>query len=273
MTTNFSDSILQKDVSRSVTAFLSEILMRANKLKLDNETVLIPVVSKRCMSLLSEFYAQLCAYLNNSNHKECQDVMSEYSRDDIFVLKETFESCIVTCDNVLNMTYDIVSEYRRTGKFPTIFVVDDILIHGREINEFLYEIEKCLNNAEAMYDKIKKTVYVEYKSSIQAFLKHLHIFVINYNTNTSVLLPRYKTILDSDNQCFTLQNNQLKKCLITHSQYTSVCGINNIDFPVAFLTSEHDVLDSLSNVDGEFIKISTELQGIPQDSYIFHRSL
>lgn len=265
----FAESILSKDVAIRLSEGFTNVLRSASKKKGEGATVLIPVITRRCFVLFFAYYETLCAYWHSSCFEERPEFLRSYGRDDLANLKATFESCVITDNAAWAMAYDMVADYRRTGAFPSLFVVDELLFHGRALNGFLYGLEKRLADAESLYERAPNVPDGVGKSAVKAFLGQLHIFVINYNVGASVLLPRYQKVLDRDSPEAALPIKAWRARSIAYAQYVSVCGINNVGFAMGLAISAHEDTVSFSEVKPGFTKISTELQGLGQDTWLY----
>lgn len=77
----------------------------------------------------------------------------------------------------------LAEQYRRSHSFPSILLCDDILIHGRNINHFLVELEKCLQEKLSEFDGEE----IQY-----ALVRALKIYVYARTDEPLLLLGRYE---------------------------------------------------------------------------------
>lgn len=82
---------------------------------------------------------------------------------------------------------ELAEQYRRSGRFPSILLCDDILIHGRNINHFLANLEQVLLNLLSDLDKDEIR---------QALTRAVSIHVYVRSDDPLLLMGRYELNLE-----------------------------------------------------------------------------
>lgn len=265
-----SERVLSKKISDEFCEFFTGILRQALRYYQENTArpVFIVVITRRCFVLFFAYYEILCKCVQNpaayrpAAWKNCD--LKELQQ-----LAQIFEKCVITDNAAWAMAYDIVQCYYETSIFPTLIVADELLFHGRALNGFLYGFEKRLQYAEnVQIERLGATTSV--RNSIQSeFLDNLSIRVANRNVGSSVLLPRYEKILARDTPNAKLPIEAWRNYSIAYAQYVSICGINNVGFTIGFSISPRQDPSIAPRNDSQFTKISTQLQNIDQDTWLY----
>lgn len=262
--------ILSKPRSDEFARFFLNILRQANQYRQEDNTcpVFVVVASSRCLTMFFSYFRMLCDAaqepdsIRPASWKTC-------SHSELQNLIDTFRSCVITNSAAWSMAYDMAQHYLETGTFPHLFVVDELPLHGRALNGFLYGLEKRLLHAEALYTE-KTGTATESRPPIQAaFLSKLHISIVHQIADASVLLPRYQRILNRDNPPSTeLSLQAWRDYSIAYTQYASICGSHltgrSFGFPAPEAQDHH--IDPSGN--SVFTKICTQLQGIRQETWL-----
>lgn len=128
---------------------------------------------------------------------------------------------------------EVARYYLKNGRFPTIAVIDDILIHGRAINAFLLRVEeriiRCLRDLGYEFND------VEVREELP---KTLDIRVYYQNTCPSVVLERYRSKIRSDRTESPILWRDLSNRI---SLLLSEAGIANASFILSSVVSEHEI--------------------------------
>lgn len=82
---------------------------------------------------------------------------------------------------------ELAEQYRRRGRFPSILLCDDILIHGRNINHFLVRLEQILLDMLSDMDKDEIR---------QALVRAVNIYVYVRSDDPLLLMGRYQLNLE-----------------------------------------------------------------------------
>lgn len=269
-----SDALLKRILSTNIYdgfgRLFTSVLKRALQCRNENkaEPVFIVVITRRCYVLFFSYYAMLCECTQDpaaerpAFWKDCGD-------EELRELEKVFKACVITDNAAWSMAYDMALDYQENGVFPRLIVVDELLFHGRALNSFLYGLEKRLLHAVSLYQgKLQNPTPP--RGSIQAaFLAKLSIYVGNWNVRASVLLPRYQEILAKSCPKSQLPVETWRNYSIAYAQYVSICGINNTGFTLGISIPVQQDRPALPDVKSSFVKVSTRLQNIEQDTWIF----
>lgn len=106
---------------------------------------------------------------------------------------DTDEKMYLTDSSALLHSRTMYEDYVKYGVFSKILVVDDILIHGRNINNFLRTMEHQIQRFHSQQDT-KKEPYAKEKLR-DAFISSLSIYVFEIAETSFLLSPRYEMCL------------------------------------------------------------------------------
>ena len=96
------------------------------------------------------------------------------------------EKGCMTDSAVLSLCYEIAISFINNGKFPSILVCDDILIHGRAMNAFLVKLENRI--IQCLVELGCKLSYVEMRTKL---IFAIDIWVYMKSSKSSLMLSRY----------------------------------------------------------------------------------
>ncbi|OUO43787.1 hypothetical protein [Flavonifractor sp. An306] len=265
------DQMLSKAISDEFARFFLDVLRQANQSRREDQAcpAYIVVVSNRGLAM---FFAYLnilrqCAHDPDTNRpapwKSC-------TPKELQNLAEIFHDCVITGAAAWAMAYDVAQHYLETGIFPRLIVVDELPLHGRALNGFLYGLEKRLLHAEALYAEKVGTV-AQSRAPIQnAFLGKLHIRVIHRLAGSSVLLPRYQKILNRDNPSSTeLPLQAWRNYSIAYTQYASIYGAHLTGRFICFPAPEAQDHAAEAPGSSTFTRVCTQLQNIKQETWLY----
>ena len=286
MTTNSETYLIKRvlynDVCEDLCYFFTDVLELARQYRLKDITlpVYIAVITRRCYVLFFAYYKLLCSQAENPDcsrpkaWSNCdQDTLNEY--------KLIFEDCVITDNAAWAMAYEIASDYLESlkenieGRFPRLIVTDELLFHGRSLNSFLFGFEERLRQGKSLYREEAGDSFSGNSNLLDAFLNKLDIFVANWNSGSSVLLPRYQKKLLQSGRDGTLPIEKWRERSLAYAQYVSVCGVNNVGFTISFaVPAESEIItenapSELIQDNLSFTKVCTSLQNIKQDTYLY----
>lgn len=96
-------------------------------------------------------------------------------------------SCLLTENGLLMKCEDIIDHYLRTGRFPSIVLEDDTLVHGRNMNEFLQRL------LDLLAECLRRRGYVVDIEHLQCDLcKSLSLFIQVVNDAPFLLKQEYQ---------------------------------------------------------------------------------
>lgn len=264
------ERVLSKNISDEFGKFFTSVLEQVFQFSQEDQVhhVFIVVITRRCFVLFFSYYEMLCQCIRDPN-SERPAYWKEFTEEKLRQLAHTFDRCVITDNAAWSMAYDVVRNYKENRVFPRLIVVDELLFHGRALNGFLYGFEKRLLHAEYLYQGSQQDLSFS-DSSIQVeFLDKLAIRVANWNMGSSVLLPRYQKILDKSNPDSSLPIEDWRNHSIAYAQYVSICGINNVGFTMGIsIPTQHEPTHP-HHTDSSFTKITTKLQNIKQDTWLY----
>ena len=266
-----STHILSKPRSEEFSRFFLNILREANQYRQEDSAcpIFVVIASNRCLTMFFSYLRMLCDAAQDpdaarpASWKTCSH--SELQR-----LIDTFRSCVITNSAAWSMAYDMVQHYLETGAFQHLIVVDELPLHGRALNGFLYGLEKRLLHAETLYTEKIRTAAQSCPPIQEVFLSKLHISIVHQIAGASVLLSRYQRILNRDNPPSTeLPLQAWRDYSISYTQCASVFSTHltgrSFGFPVPEAQDHH--IEPTGN--SAFTKICTLLQGIKQETWLY----
>lgn len=267
------ERVLSKNISDMFCEFFTDVLKQARSY-LDTEgqsrQVFIVIITRRCFVLFFAYYEMLLECIRDTEAVR-PSLWQNYKPNKLKELAKTFETCVITDNAAWSMAYDMAFNYldSENDVFPHLIVVDELLFHGRALNGFLYGLEKRLLCGEQLYKGKFKTSTSVGKSIRSEFLKKLSIRVAKGNVGSSVLLPRYQSILAHYNPNFELPVETWRNYSIAYAQYVSICGINNVGFTLGISIPVQQDRPPLAHSDSLFTRVSTKLQNIEQDTWLY----
>ena len=168
-----------------------------------------------------------------------------------------------------SMSGHLVEHYYYTNELPKIILVDELLIHGRGINGFLYGMEESLREQYARLISINaKNDEKDANQICKDFVDALTLDIYAVNRNDRLLLSRYAERLVNYTQ-FT--RAEWREISMRFAQYISVGEMSNVGFSwsLHYKDGFASLLNELKDVNGPFHSITTALQGIEQRNFLF----
>ena len=277
---NLRERVLSKNISDTFCKFFISVLEQARQYYAKGQArqVFIVIITRRCFVLFFAYDEMLCECIRDS----AADIPDCWKGYDLKELANIFKTCVITDNAAWSMAYDMAFDYFKCLKendskendskesvFPHLIVVDELLFHGRALNGFLYGLEKRLLRGEHLYRELFATSTSANSSIQKEFLDKLSIRVAKGNVGSSVLLSRYQRILSRENPDFELPVESWRNYSIAYAQYVSICGINNTGFTLGISIPVQQDRPFVTNSDSQFIRVSTQLQNIEQDTWLF----
>lgn len=265
----FAERVLSKGISDTIGYFFADVLNTARKIQHDNNArpVLIAVITRRCFVMFFSFYEMLLWCIDHPDAKR-PEPWAQFTLEELKGLADVFRNCIITDNAAWAMAYDMVRQYKETGVFPQIIAVDELLFHGRALNRFLFGLEQRFLHAKSLYNINSPSTMTDADWIRSEFLNNLIIRVANRSIGKSVLLRRYQLNLVENNPGTELAIEAWRNRSIAYAQYVSICGVNNTGFTLgAAIPASQDSTPSLP--DEWFTKVSTKLQNIKQDTWLY----
>lgn len=265
------DQMLSKAISDEFARFFLNVLRQADQSRREDAAcpAYIVVVSNRGLVMFFSYLNILrqCAQDPSTDRpapwKSC-------TSEELQNLTDVFHDCVITGTATWAMAHDMAKHYLETSAFPQLIFVDELPLHGRALNGFLYGLEKRLLHAEALYAEKGGTV-AQSRAPIQnAFLGKLHISVVHQLAGSSVLLPRYQRILNRDNPHSTeLPLQTWRNYSIAYTQYASIYSA--ICTGRTFGFSIQETKDHAAETPGSstFTRVCTQLQNINQEAWLY----
>lgn len=267
------ERVLSKNMSDMFCEFFTDVLKQARSYfdaEGQKRQVFIVIITRRCFVLFFAYYEMLRDCIQDPDAAR-PSIWENYDPDELKELAKTFETCVITDNAAWSMAYDIAFKYldSTNAYFPHLIVVDELLFHGRALNGFLYGLEKRLLYGEKLYkEKLNMSTSVG-KPILSEFLEKLSIRVAKGNVGSSVLLPRYQSIIARDNPNFELPVEAWRNYSIAYAQYVSICGINNVGFTLGISIPDQQDHPPLAHNGSLFAQVSSQLQYIKQDTWLY----
>lgn len=190
--------------------------------------------------------------------RRCSNLAELFYR---LILKDTedsFPSNFITDSALLSLSEHLAAEYRQTGRFPTVLIVDDIVIYGGSLSAFLEELEGRLCDLLEGFDR---------DSVIAAWLRAVNIRAFARNNQPLLLTSRYQP---NFTVAQTLEPKQWRDLSNRVSRLIQIAGwVNSSFISGARVTLAENALDNLW-VNG-FSRVDTNYDFFPQ--IIFYREV
>jgi len=147
-------------------------------------------------------------------------------------LKTIKRSSFLTQNALLAQMRRLTREYIRTGKFPDILIVDELIIYGREINALMQTLENCILSA---WEKEMKKAPSDYEAWLlhNAFFSSVKLLVYARNAQPQLLENHLKARLHTFK---TMSGSQWRKYTQNVSRIISIHNcVDNTSYAPAYI--------------------------------------
>lgn len=176
----------------------------------------------------------------------------------------------VTDTALRSMLGKLVERYEDTKSFPKLVVLDELLIHGRGLNNFLFHMEQGLAQGyrarlaqKDADDMVQDAASREIQSE---FVKSLNIMVYAENQSERLLLKRYESRMTSTVLC---SKPQWRSISLRFGQMVSVGLYSNVGFSWSIKYAKIPWRDDEIKNAGFFRAITTHVQSLEQKTYVW----
>lgn len=221
----------------------------------------IAVMTRRCHVLCEVAYENIQYSLLAQDEDDIPVWLKNVDRER---LKAQIDEHFITDTALLNMGCELAEYYRTNGFFPRLWLVDELMIHGRALNGVIYKLERILVR-ELEGKAARETV-------MEALEDALAVCVYAANSQQILMLPRYKTLLKAEKFCEPIQ---WRKFSMDLAHFVAGSAVNNVAFSWGYekSVSPTDMSAYREKQDeekhGVFHRVRTTLQNMLQDNYIF----
>lgn len=258
-----AQQILGVDMFDQLSKFFKDIFNECLEHESNNKKFFCVFFTRRChdiMEIMTEIFAanfSVSVLDNTFNYK----------------YKSILENYCVTDEAVLNMSNDFAQYYVKNHELPKLIIVDEILIHGRALNRFLYTLENNIweyikRNHKVDFDELNQDISL--KTIRDKLVKSIKIKIFSSSSDTLLLFPRYNKQYN-----VLCQPSYAKEgwrcCALKFAKLVSSSIVNNVTYSWSFRwEEENNYLDHLlgSQCD-EFHCLQTYRQNVKENNYIF----
>ncbi len=171
---------------------------------LNNENTIFAFVNRRCHVLFELFSNVIKYYINNKREIEnielieLREMIIELTNqlNDSDNMNKLISSSCVTSSVLINMGENFAELFNdndnEKSKLPDIYLVDDLMIYGRTINNILTKFEDMFT-AYLIKNNIDENKQIE---AIEQLRLKIHVKIYTKNDNTLLLYPRYSKNLE-----------------------------------------------------------------------------
>ena len=258
----FSRQILGEEENGIIT-FLASIFQWCCGMEEQQEQENVPYyvafITRRCHILLEIYWENK----RKDIFKQVFDLRGKPSSDsECRRYEDIYTKHFVTDTAVSTMCADFTAYYMEHKKFPHLLVADELLYHGRALNNFLYTtyqniVQRC---------ELTKGWDHDIGTLERAFLDALTIKTRASNTRHVLLLSKYNSRLSSQ----PYSTPSWRRLSLSYAQLVSVSSVNNVAYSWSFRVPQNKAIQvPKDRMDiGIFHKVSTYVQGIHQDSFV-----
>lgn len=220
----------------------------------------VAFITRRCHVLFLVYLDIFLSYRNEASEKR-PEYLKNYDLDQLErIVKEHF----VTDADILSMGGKIADIYTQEGVLPPIIVVDELLLHGRSLNQFLLKFEKSIQTRlENIHTREKLYTLQNLRD---ALVEAISLYVYAQNDDTLLLFSRYQKCLCVEKKSDAKGWRQFSKKI---ALLVSVSPINNVAYSWSFRIPAKSFPDMKVNASEGFNLIKTDMQNIRQDNYIW----
>ena len=237
--------------------FFADLLSYCSELE-RTEHFLVAFVTRRCHVLLQLFLDIFSSFVDGT----CTEPLPYYLRDfDLSNIKKIVDKHFVTDFNLLSKAGHIADYYLETGLFPEIVILDELIVHGRAINNLLLAYETAV-----IYRLEKRGLALDYKkrsSLLDRLADATKLRVYAQNDEPLLLLSRYQRQFSSKRLC---SPGEIKELSQRFASLVISSDINNVAYSWNFKlrSSAVERWNSLPSPQN-FVKLTTNLKFVRQD--------
>lgn len=220
-----------------------------------NEYYIVPFVTRRC-HVLGLIFQEILANPDI-------EVFEKEDPDELFRKEHTNEfneialRHFVTDSDILSMTGKIVDIYREKKVFPQILVADELLVHGRSLNQFLLDLEEKICESLKEYGADPEQLREELIASID-----LKVYI--RNNKTILLYSRYQDRLRISKTADALEWRNFSK---RAAELITFSNRNNVGYSWSFRFKADKEWQCKESK--EFKKVVTDLQDNKEYNYLW----
>lgn len=241
---------------KGVARFFLNIFRRCHEYEeMGNEYYIVPFVTRRC-HVLGLIFQEILANPDI-------EVFEKKDPDELFRKEHTNEfneialRHFVTDSDILSMTGKIVDIYREKKVFPQILVVDELLVHGRSLNQFLLDLEEKICEPLKEYGADPEQLREELIASID-----LKVYI--RNNKTILLYSRYQDRLRISKTADALEWRNFSK---RAAELITFSNRNNVGYSWSFRFKADK--EWQCKEPKEFKRVVTDLQDNKEYNYLW----
>lgn len=219
----------------------------------------VAFITRRCHVLFLIFWNIFCSYMYVPDEER-----PEYLKGcDIKQMESVVKEHFVTDADILSMGGKFADYYVNTRELPRIIVVDEMLLHGRALNQFLLKLEDSIRNwLKEKYELDDVDSYVVKEKLASA----VSLEIYAQNNETILLFSRYQKNLHVSQLCNGKEWRSFSKKI---ALLVSVSEVNNVAYSWSLRMQNRFLWDMQWEDNREFVRVKTDLQNIRQDNYIW----
>ena len=273
----FARQILGKEYYEELLVFFVKLLFACNDLTNNNMDYIITVITRRCHVLFEIFFGILRAAVEdgnvlNWNMLELDEAslqkyelnITELHNIDFSKWKCIYQTHLVTDTSLITMGRDFAKYYKEKGAFPKIYIVDELMIHGRALNGVLYYLEEEIKKQYVAAFSIEQKPE-EIMQLGQAFQDGVEIRICTAAQNRILLLPRYLKKLTVLKYCDALEWHERS---MLYAQLVAKACVSNTAYSWAIYRKGMDMVLNQVSDRGEFRGFQTIINEIRENCYI-----
>ncbi len=237
--------------------FFVELLSYCAKPK-GNDQFLVAFVTRRCHILLQLFLNIFDSFVDGT----CADPLPPYLQDvDLSRLKEIVDRHFLTDFNLVVQAGRIADHYKETGSFPEVVILDEIIIHGRAVNNLLLTYEAAvigrLKQLEPEMSDRRRAALLDRLASATK------LYIYAQNNEPLLLLPRYQRQLCSKH---LYSPRKIKELSQKFASLVISGNVNNVAYSWNFKLQSPAVERWASlSPSPDFVTLTTNLRYVRQD--------
>lgn len=246
-------------------SFFSSLFLAALQLMEADVPFFIAFITRRCHILCEIYYRSL------QDPQEWKSIFNTYfatkgflDSDDLHKrLSEIYKNYFITDIALKMMGEDLVKEYLRSGNMRKLLIVDELLIHGRAVNHFLYDLESSMRQALNRFTDDSNESIIGFDD---VFSRQVEVHIYICNSEKILLLPRYQKMVKKRKEC---KPHIWREFSIRLAHKISTSDVNNVAYSWSFRTNENSTLFSTPNETGTFQRFVTKMYKTELESFIW----
>lgn len=244
-----------------LSEFFADILKKClfYESNFNNQKQYLVVFLKKRGLVLMECFLEIFEKTKTKSISDQPNYLKEINLEDIRRISNHF----ILSQTAIDMSEIIVDDYLKTGMFPNILIIDELMNYGQSANEFYLDLTE---NLDYYFEQQKRKVLSKNGKVENELLNNINFYIYASPLNRTLLL--FSKLSHNGFEC--KHNFGNKKCNLlsfNFDLFTSIMDKSNLPFSWSLRISKKDY--QISEVDSNFSYIKTDLEDFNQDNFIY----